>query len=89
MSADEFLSRVVTDDIKLRAISMFAESCPEIFEADDDGNLGEGIGTVLSLGIMYGMLLQREGIEMDGETMVALQMMFPEIPESLELLKSS
>lgn len=89
MTAEDFLSRVVTDGIKLRAISMFAESCPETFEKDEEGNLGEGIGTVLSIGILYGMLLQREGIEMDGETVVALQVMFPEIPEALESLKSS
>lgn len=88
-NAGDFLSRVVTDDIKLRAISVFAESCPNTFEGDTEDTLGEGIGMVLSVGILYGMLLQREGISMPEDALVGVQSMFPELAEALVSLKTS
>lgn len=89
MQTREYLLRVVTDEIKRRMVEDAFETCPALSGVRDQEEIGSALGGTLALGILYGMLLAREGIDLDNEAMVGAQIQFPELAEALERLRCS
>lgn len=80
---------VVTDDIKSRMVIDAFETCPDLESIEAQEKIGEALGGVLAIGILYGALLSREGVRVDDEVMVGAQIQYPELAAALETLRSS
>ena len=89
MDASEFLTQVVTDDVKRRMLVDAFDACPELEDVMEQEQVGAALGGALGLGILYGALLAREGLTPDNEAMVGAQVQFPELAQALETLRSS
>lgn len=89
MDASEYLTHIVTDDIKRRMIIEAFDTCPELENVEAQDQIGQALGGTLALGILYGALLARDGLSPDDEAMVGAQVQFPELAQAIETLRSS
>ncbi len=79
---------VVNDDVKERALSILFSNCPEAENIEDKDSIGQAVGVLLLYGIYVGMRMNESGLVPDDDEKQAMEVMFPEVSEALELAKS-
>lgn len=82
-----YFERVVTDEVKRRMIELAYGTCTDIADLDQN-EVGAMIGGILGYGVYLGLALARDGVEPPENEISAFLVMYPEIIEAVEKMKT-